>query len=1145
MSNNNNTSNSNSPNNSGERKEFWLSSFSIKNSTSVMVIIFLATIMGIQAYIGIPKEAEPDITIPNVFVVTIYPGVSPEDMESLITRKIEDELSGIPDVKEITSTSSEGYSNINIEFQTGINMSDALQRVREKVDFAKPELPAEAEDPIIQEINLSDIPVVQVNMSGEYSLDKLKLVAEDLQDRLEALPNVLEATLAGGLEREVKVDVDLARLKYYDLTFSDIIKAIQTENVTIPGGSIDVGTKKFLLRVPGEYENPKPIEDIVVKAEDDKPIYVRDLANVTFGFKERESYAYLDSSPVITLSVKKRTGKNIIETVESVQATVDEFMPYAPPTTVAKLTSDRSSDVRNMVSSLENNIISGLLLVVGVLLFFLGIRNASFVGVAIPLSMFISFIIIAIIGMSMNMIVLFSLILALGMLVDNAIVVVENIYRYLEEGYDNTSAAIYGTGEVAIPIITGTLTTLAAFFPMLFWPGIVGEFMGYLPKTLIITLSSSLFVALVINPVLCALFMKVNTEEKKPTMSKTGSRILTGFGSVVVLIIILLKPAVGLMLVALSLIVYLSYIFFMKPVGNWFQRDGLEKIIQLYKSTLVWAINHNWSVVAIAIATLISSFVIFGFFNKGIEFFPEDIPPRQVFVQVEAPTGTNVDFTRDRVLEIEKRIATIPNPQDLQSIVTSAGQFISNNPNEGGGDATHRGTVVLNFKEFQMRSGDVFQTLDYLRDNLSRGMAGAKITIEKPASGPPTGKPVNLEIAGVNMDKLKEISENVLDILESDPVYAKMEGLESNLPDSRPEIRFNVDREKAAIYGLSTQLIGSTIRQAVNGIEASKYRDGKDEYDITVRLAEKYREQESSIGDIEVMNDGRSIPLSAVASWEVTSGLGGIKRKDNKRVITVSADVRDGFQANAVLEEVQVVLDNYMNNLPSGYTMGFTGQQQEQDEASAFLSNAFLIALFLIFFILISQFNSVYKPLIVLSSVVMSTAGVLLGLVIFQMPFGVIMSGIGVISLAGVVVNNAIVLIDYIDVLRYRDKMSIKEALIQAGVVRFRPVVLTAITTTLGLVPLAIGFNIDFLVLVGDPVHFFSNISEFVYMGGEQAAWWAPMAIAVISGLVFSTFLTLILVPVLYNLFNELGIKLKAVFAVERKEEATSDLQQA
>lgn len=1119
------------------RKEFGLSSFSIRNATSVMVLIFIAVIMGIQSYLSIPKEAEPDITIPNIFVVTLYPGVAPEDMESLITRKIEDELSGIPDVKKITSTSSEGYSNINIEFQTGVNMTDALQRVREKVDLAKPELPSEAEDPIVQEINLSDIPVVQVNLSGQYGLDKLKLVAEDLQDRIEAIPNVLEAPLAGGLEREVKVDVDLARLKYYNLTFGDIIKAIQTENVTIPGGSIDVGTKKFLLRVPGEYEEPKPIEDIVVKAENDKAIYVRDVANVSFGFKERETYAYLDGNPVITLSVKKRTGKNIIETVEAVEQTVKEFEAYMPPSTVIKLTSDRSADVRSMVSSLENNIISGLLLVVGVLLFFLGARNANFVGIAIPLSMFVSFIVIASIGLTMNMIVLFSLILALGMLVDNAIVVVENIYRYLEEGYDNFAAARYGTGEVAIPIISGTTTTLAAFFPMIFWPGIVGEFMGYLPKTLIITLSSSLFVALVINPVLCALFMRVNTKEKKPTMSRKGQRILQGIASLVMIVFLILSPRISGMLLLIGLLFYLSYKFVLKPIGNWWQYKGLNTTIDVYEKSLRWALNHNGMVVLIAILTLFGSFGIFGAFNAGTEFFPEDIPPRQVFVQVEAATGTNVSFTNKQIKEMERRVATIPNPQDLESIVSSAGQYISNNPGEGGGDATHRGTVVLNFKEFQQREGDVFESLSYLRDNMARGIAGTKVTIEKPAAGPPTGKPINIEIGGVKMEQLEAISGNILDILENDPVYAKMEGLESNLPESRPEIKFNIDREKAAIFGLSTQLIGSTVRQAINGVEASKYRDGKDEYDITVRLDEEYREEESSIGDIKILAEGRQIPLSSVATWEITSGLGGIKRKDNKRVITVSADVRDGYQANAVLEEVKGVLQDYSQNMPSGYTMAFTGQQEEQDEASAFLSNAFLIALFLIFFILISQFNSLYKPLIVMTSVIMSTAGVLLGLVIFRMPFGIIMSGIGVISLAGVVVNNAIVLIDYIDILRERDGMSIREALLEAGKVRFRPVLLTAITTTLGLVPLAIGFNIDFIVLVGQPVEFFTHINKYFYMGGEQAAWWGPMAIAVISGLVFATALTLILVPVLYNLFNLIGDKAKAVFKAEDSQE--------
>jgi multidrug efflux pump subunit AcrB len=496
--------------NTDNRKEFWLSTFAINNRISVMVLVALVAIMGTVSYLTIPKESFPNITVPNIFVVTLYPGVSPEDMESLVTRKLEDELGNISEIKEMTSTSTEGYSSVVLEFDTGIDIEEALQKVREKVDLAKVELPEDAEEPLVQEVNLSEFPIMQINLSGDYDLEILKDIAEDLQDKIEAIPTVLGVDLTGGLEREVQVDVDLAKLKYYNLSFGDIIGAISAENVTIPGGDISVGTKSFLLRVPGQYQETAPIEDVVLKVNEGKPIYLRDIANVTFGFKERETYSTLDESPVITLGVKKRTGENILETYDRVSAILDDALPTLPPTTTYKITNDQSKDVKNMVSSLENNIISGLILVIGVLLFFLGVRNASFVGISIPLSMFLSFIILSALGITMNMIVLFSLILALGMLVDNAIVVVENIYRYLEEGYDNFESAKKGTGEVAGPIIAGTATTLAAFFPMIFWPGTVGEFMGYLPKTLIITLSSSLFVGLIINPVICALFMTID-----------------------------------------------------------------------------------------------------------------------------------------------------------------------------------------------------------------------------------------------------------------------------------------------------------------------------------------------------------------------------------------------------------------------------------------------------------------------------------------------------------------------------------------------------------------------------------------------------------------------------------------------------------
>jgi multidrug efflux pump subunit AcrB len=1108
---------------SKDQKGFWLSTFSIDSRISVLVLVLLITVIGVQSYLTIPKESSPDITIPYIMVITTYPGSSPEDMEALITRPLEDELSGISDVKEMVSTSAEGYSNITLEFNSEVNIDDALQKVREKVDLAKPELPADAEDPVIQEINFSEFPIMQVNISGQYGLVQLKEVAEDIQDEIEAIPSVLEVNLAGGLEREVKVDVNLAKLKYYGLGFGDLVAAIQSENVTVPGGSIEVGIKKFLLRVPGEYKSVQPIEDIIVDAPNDNPIYLRDLADVTFGFKERETYAELNNDPVITLSVVKRSGENILKTSSAVKTILDEALPTLPPTTEFAVTSDQSEDIRSMVSSLENNIISGLLLVVGILLFFLGLRNASFVGVAIPMSMFLSFIIISGLGMSMNMIVLFSLILALGMLVDNAIVVVENIYRYLEEGHDNFTAAKKGTGEVAVPIISGTLTTLAAFLPLLFWPGVVGEFMSFLPKTLIITLSSSLFVALVINPVLCALFMtnEQGEDSDKAKMTNKGKGFIAVVTGILLLFGLLSNTLTWTMILVTGVLLWLLNKFVMKPIGDWWQTRGIKKVLRKYEDTLRWSLDHGIIIVVIAIVVLFSSFVVFGIFNPGVEFFPEDIPPAQAYIQIEAPIGTNVEFTESVVDEIEAKIPGIPHSGDIESVLSTAGAAITAGPGSQG-NSSHQGTIVLNFVDYEERKGTSFGIIEYVREHFSEGIAGVEMTVEGPQGGPPSGKPVSLEISGKSMEKLNEISSEVLRILQNDPVYSKLDGLETDIPEPRPQIIVNVDREKAAIFGLSTQMVGSTIRQAVNGVEASQFRDGKEEYDITVRLDEQFRNDLSVLQDLVITDEGRQIPLSSIASWEIREAPGGIKHKDQERVVTVMADVRSSYNANAVLQEVQTVLDEYLvNQVPQGYNYSWTGQQQEQQEAMDFLISAFIIALFLIAFILISQFNSVSKPFIVMTSIIMSTAGVFFGLAIFQMPFVIIMTGIGVISLAGVVVNNAIVLIDYIDILRTRDKLPLYEALVEAGKTRFRPVILTALTTVLGLVPLAIGFNFDFMTLISEPLLFFSNLGEYIYWGGEQAAWWAPMAVAVINGLLFATFLTLILVPVLYYLFEK------------------------
>jgi multidrug efflux pump subunit AcrB len=1099
-----------------------------------MVLVALVAIMGTISYLTIPKESFPNITVPNIFIVTLYPGVSPEDMESLVTRKLEDELGNISEIKEMTSTSTEGYSSVVLEFDTGIDIEEALQKVREKVDLAKAELPEDAEEPLVQEVNLSEFPIMQINLSGDYDLEILKDIAEDLQDKIEAIPTVLGVDLTGGLEREVQVDVDLAKLKYYNLSFGDIIGAISAENVTIPGGDISVGTKSFLLRVPGQYQETAPIEDVVLKVNEGKPIYLRDIANVTFGFKERETYSTLDESPVITLGVKKRTGENILETYDRVSAILDDALPTLPPTTTYKSTNDQSKDVKNMVSSLENNIISGLILVIGVLLFFLGVRNASFVGISIPLSMFLSFIILSALGITMNMIVLFSLILALGMLVDNAIVVVENIYRYLEEGYDNFESAKKGTGEVAGPIIAGTATTLAAFFPMIFWPGTVGEFMGYLPKTLIITLSSSLFVGLIINPVICALFMTIDGDTNKAELTKRGKQILYTMLALVLLVLVLSSFITWTMLIVLGALLWLLNKYVLAPTGKWWQADGLNVFIDTYENSLVWALNNRLKTVGIAFFVLIMSFVVLGVFNPGTEFFPEDIPPRDVYVQIETPVGSDVEFTRSVVDKVAERVKNIPQASDINTILAVSGAAISSDPAGGGGNSTHKGTVAINFVDYELREGDIFEAMEYMRNDLNGVIAGAKITVEKPQDGPPTGPPINLEISGPDMAELTRISNDVLTALEADSIFAKMDGLETDLPDSRPEIRVEVDREKAGLYELNTNMIGMTVRQAINGVEASKFRDGKEEYEIVVRLAKEYRDDLSTLSDLTVFHEGVQIPLSEVASWEISDGFGGIRHKESERVITVSADVRSGYQSNAVLAEAQQVLAMYLNGLPPGYNYEWTGQQQEQDESFAFLGRAFLIAVFLIAFILVSQFNSIVKPVIILSSVVMSTAGVFYGLVTFQMAFG-LMAFLGLISLAGVVVNNAIVLIDYVDILRTRDGLDLRSALVQAGKVRFRPVILTAITTTLGLVPLAIGFNFDFITLVNNPLEFFTHLGEYIYWGGEQAAWWGPMAIAVIVGLLFSTFLTLLLVPVLYSVIERGKQSLQQLFFARKE----------
>ena len=1091
-------------------RSFVLTDLALGNRTSITALLIILTVLGIMSYVTVPKESSPEITIPMISIATYYAGVAPADMETLVTRVIEDEVNKIPEVTDLTSTSDQGLSYVIAEFDSDMDMDEALQKVREKVDLAKPDLPPEAEEPILSEFNFAEFPIMQVNISGQYDLVRLKEVSESLQDRLEQIPSILEVRLNGGLERQVRVDVDLQQLQFYNIAFDDVIEAIASENVTIPGGAIDVGSQEYLIRIDGEFTDTRSIEGLVVALHGGTPVYVRDVATVDFGFADRTSYARLDGHPVVTLDIVKRSGENIIETSDAVKAAVAELQPTFPPTTVVKITSDQSEDIRDMVSSLENNIISGLILVVAVLLFFLGVRNASFVGISIPTSMLLSFIVMSVLGISMNMVVLFALILALGMLVDNAIVIVENIYRHLEEGYDNFTAARRGAGEVAIPVITSTLTTLAAFAPLMFWPDIVGEFMSFLPLTLIITLSSSLFVALVIVPVLCAAFMKVDGTPSRP-LRPAARWVGLALGVITLLLVAMSNVLTAVLFAVTVAALIVLHRTVLDRLARWFQDRAMPRVVADYERRLAWALEHRLVVIAGSVALFIAVIMAFGALNAGVEFFPESIPPAQVAVQVDVPSGTAPEFTDQLAQRIESRLQSVEGVKDAESIVSTVNASAGGGPFAGSGE----GAVTLSFVEFDEREHDTFDTLRELQETMGAGIAGADVTVTAPQNGPPTGKPINIEIVGPDVERLRALSDSMLAILKAAPVHARLVGLDSDMRAGRPELVVEVDRERAALYDLTTSQVGMTIRTAIQGTEAAQYRSGNDEYDIMVRLAEPYRANLDALGDLTVFAEGRQVPLNSVARWRVDEGLSVVRRRNLDRVATISSDVRSGEQSNAVLAEVQQTLEGFQ--APPGYTVRYTGQQEDQQESMQFLMSAFLIALAAIALILMSQFNSLIKPVIIMTSVIMSTVGVLIGLMIFRMPFGIIMTGVGVISLAGVVVNNAIVLIDYIDLLRTREGLSRTEALLKAGATRFRPVVLTAITTVLGLVPLATGFNLDFIGL-------FTSLDPNIYWGGEQAAWWGPMAIAVIAGLSFATVLTLVVVPVMYSIVDDAAL---------------------
>ena len=1135
----------------GKLREFGLTTWSIENRTTVFVLIAIITFSGIYSYLTVPKESFPDVVIPEIYVGTAYPGNSPVNIEKLITRPLEKEINTITGVDEITSTSVQGYSAVDVKFDFSVEPSEALRKVKDAVDKVKadPDFPDDLPaDPNVFELNFSELlPVMNVNLSGDYSLDDLKEFAEYLEDEIEEMPEISKVDIRGVMDKEVEITVDYLRAEAMQVSFNDISGAIAQENVTVSGGDLLVDNARRTVQVVGDFTSMQEIENVIIKSEGGAPVYLRDVAEVRFVEKEKESYAREFGKPVVTLDIIKRAGENLIAASDGINAIIEQAKAEVLPRNLnVSITSDQSDQVRTQVDELQNSIIFGVLLVVGVLLFFLGLRNALFVGVAIPLSMFMAFMILNAFGVTFNIMVLFSLVLALGMLVDNGIVVVENVYRLMDEGMSPLDAARYGVGEVAWPIIASTATTLAAFMPLALWPGLFGEFMKYLPITLIIVLSSSLFVALVINPVLTAIFMKVGEERVNRRRTWIASGVMLGIGG---LFLAMGAMAMGNILLIAGLMGLLNT-YLLYPASVSFQTRFLPFLERVYERFLRYALagKRPWVFFFGTAMLFVVAIVLLGAFPPKVEFFPAN-EPQFLNVFITKPIGTDLEETNRIAKEIEAEIFDFvaedrwkrSNPETgelesymVNSIIGQVGNGTSD-PNDGPdlGNTPHKARISINFVKFQDRQGlSTKVMLNALRERLS-SYPDAEIIVTKNSDGPPQGPPINIEIRGEDYDKLLAAATDMRQFLRNRD-FAGVEELKIDVDKQKPELPITIDREKARRYGLSTQNIGYTIRTALFGREVSTFKDGEDDYPINVRFPEDVRNNVDALMNQKVIfrsaSDGqiKEVPISAVATADRSTTFSSVKRKDLDRVVTISSNVLEGANANEIVAQMKAAL-NAEFEAPLGVRYAFTGQQEEQAKELAFLSRALLIALFLIILIIVTQFNSITTPFIIGFSVFFSLIGVLLGLVIFQMDFVIIMTMIGIISLAGVVVNNAIVLIDYTDLIRERRREELStdqplpfrevvEAIVMGGKTRLRPVLLTAITTVLGLLPLAIGLNIDFVTLV-------TEYDPRIYIGGDNNVFWKPMSWAIIYGLTFATFLTLVIVPVMYWWINRMTYK--------------------
>ena len=1109
-------------------KEFKPSSWAIDNKTSIFILTIIITLAGIMAYNGLPKENFPDISLPQIFVTVVHPGTSPGDMENLIAKPIEKQVKSATGVKKITSNSVQDFTSIMVEFNTDVKVSDAKQRVKDAVDKARTDLPNDLkQEPAITEINFSEIPILFINLSGDMELNKLKQYADDIKDKIESLKEISRVEMVGALDREIQINVDMYKMQAAQIALGDIERAVSFENMSISGGTVSTDGMRRTIGVKGEFKDVSQISNIIISGASGAAVYLKDIAEVKDTYKEQESFARLDGKNVITLNVVKRTGYNLIEATDKMKVIVAEMQEKDLPTNLTvTLTGDQSDSTRTTLHDLINTIIIGFILVLLILMFFMGTTNAFFVAASVPLSMFLAFLFMPVIGFTMNMIVLFAFLLALGIVVDDAIVVIENTHRIYDNGKRNIKeAAKLAAGEVFLPVLSGTLTTLAPFIPLAFWTGTIGEFMYYLPITLIVTLLASLLVAYIINPVFAVQYMKPHDDEqiKNPTLTrglKVSSIILA---SISLLLHLSGSHAMGNFMLVVIGFNFLNHFYLQKVIWN-FQDKAWPRFKEWYGRKLEWSLRRPKTLVLATVVLFFVSVVAMMFGRNEFVFFPSS-DPNFIYAYVKAPIGTDQAKTDSIAKIVESRVYKALGPKNpiVTSVITNVAVG-TNDANEFDPSLQpHKAKITVAFKKFSDRDG--ISSKKYLTDirESVKGIPGVEITVDQEQGGPPVGKPINIEVRGDKFEDIVKTSEDLRRYLIAEDV-AGVEQLKSDFEISKPEIVFNIDRERANREGISTAQIGMEIRNAVFGSEVSKFRDDNDEFPIQLRYEYDQRTNVDVLKNTKItyrdMNMGgivRQIPLSAFCEIQYSSTYGGIKRINQKRVITISSNVLAGYDPNGVVTSVQKKAAQFQ--APDGVEIVLTGQSEEQAETMSFLGSAMLVSLGLIFLILVMQFNSLSKPVIILTEIIFSMIGVFLGYAITGMTVSTIMMGIGIVALAGIVVRNGILLVEFTDLL-IEQGYNTWDAIVEAGKTRMTPVLLTACAAIFGLIPLAVGLNIDFekLLTTGNPHLFF---------GGDSVAFWGPLSWTMIFGLSFATFLTLILVPAMYLLTERAKIRWK------------------